>query len=86
MTTGEAKAVNPEPQTLDRDYKLQAVINRKPTTSRCFYEPEPYTLNPETLFAGDKMTTGEAKALLIDTLHPIIARHQRARAAVRPKP
>mmetsp|Transcript_9119 Transcript_9119/g.21232 ORF Transcript_9119/g.21232 Transcript_9119/m.21232 type:complete len:411 (+) Transcript_9119:56-1288(+) len=40
---------------------------------------------PGPVRAGDKMTTGEAKALLIETLHPIIARHQRARAAVTPE-
>jgi hypothetical protein len=32
---------------------------------------------PGPVRAGNKMTTGEAKAMLIETLQPIIARHQK---------
>lgn len=40
---------------------------------------------PGHVRAGDKMLTGEAKALLIKTLQPIIAKHQAVckRACVR---
>jgi len=37
---------------------------------------------PGPVRAGNKMLTGEAKKLLVETLQPIIARHQQARAAV----
>jgi len=37
---------------------------------------------PGPVRAGNKMLTGEAKAMLVATLQPIIAKHQQARAAV----
>lgn len=37
---------------------------------------------PGPVRQGDKMLTGEAKAMLIETIKPIIAKHQAARAAV----
>jgi tryptophanyl-tRNA synthetase len=37
---------------------------------------------PGPVRANDKMLTGEAKAMLIETIKPIIAKHQAARASV----